>query len=123
MAQKDDERYKYEKHFQVDAFTWTWNTYPQYRRLFFKVHNEGKKHIIAANQDKAEGIVPGIPDLVFVHPLMGIELKADKGYQKPSQKRVQESWEAVGITYHIVWTMGEYKAIIQKACGDENINY
>lgn len=115
----DDHPYPSGDIFQADAFMWTWNHLPQLRRLFFKVHNEGyKKKVggkpVRAMQDKSMGIVPGIPDIVFMHPRMGIELKSANDTQKPDQKIVQSAWEALGVKYYIAKTMGEYKEIVTK---------
>lgn len=56
--------------------------------LFFAVPNSGYRHIYAATKFKAEGVVAGTPDLVFV--LTGgrvgfLELKAPKGTLSDSQ--------------------------------------
>lgn len=110
----DDQPYPNGTIFQADAFSWTWNTFPELRRLFFKVHNEGKKGMIRAMQDRSMGIVPGIPDIVFMHPRMGIELKSINDKQNADQKKVQETWTAAGVKYFVARTMGEYKEIVNR---------
>ena len=63
------------------------------RALFFAVPNSGYRHIYAATKFKAEGVVSGTPDLVFI--LEGgktgfLELKAPKGVLSETQKAFRE---------------------------------
>lgn len=106
--------FKYEDKFQAAAFQWTWNTYPELRLTFFRVKNEGKKNIKVAMKDKSMGIIAGIPDLVFMTPRMGVELKVKGGRQLPSQEKVEYAWGANEIEYYIVWTMDEYQELVRR---------
>jgi hypothetical protein len=61
--------------------------------LFFAVPNSGYRHIYAATKFKAEGVVSGTPDLVFVLDSAAergrvafLELKAPKGSLSENQK-------------------------------------
>lgn len=63
------------------------------RALFFAVPNSGYRHIYAATKFKAEGVVSGTPDLVFVLPegrVGFLELKAPKGALSDNQKVFRE---------------------------------
>lgn len=104
--------YTNERVFQSDAFTWTWNQFPELRRLFFKVHNEGQKGIAQAMADRSMGLVPGIPDIVFVRPLMGIELKIEGGTLSKDQKKVHQDWNNAGINVFVAWNMEQYQNIV-----------
>lgn len=107
---------------QAECFKWVWNNYPKYRRTFFRVKNEGKKDIRTAMKDRAMGNVPGIPDIVFMEPRMGVELKVHGGRQSKAQKEVQNSWYDNGIDYFILWSMEEFKELIISKMGDPNGN-
>lgn len=100
------------------CFQWTWREYPEYRRLFFHVKNEGYKHGATAAQDHGKGLVAGIPDIVWIAPVaMGIELKWGNGRQSEGQTKVQDAWEKAGVPYYIVRSLDEYKAIVVMLTG------
>jgi len=101
-----------EKQLQAHCFQWTWNMYPELRRLFFKVNNDGEKNIVAAVQDRGLGIVRGIPDLVFMVPAMGIELKMPGKKQTEDQIKVEVKWKSRQIPYYLVFTVEQYQEIV-----------
>jgi hypothetical protein len=56
---------------------------------WFAVPNGGHRHIATARKLKAEGVRPGVPDLVFCLPggrFAGLELKASKGRLSEHQR-------------------------------------
>ena len=53
---------------QAACHTWFHNHHPKLRGLGFIIHNDGAKHTIQAAQDKARGLVPGIPDWCLMVP-------------------------------------------------------
>lgn len=60
-------------------------------RLLYAVPNGGPRSIVAAAKLKAEGVKPGVPDLVLPVPAMGfaglyVEMKTKDGTVRPEQK-------------------------------------
>lgn len=106
-----------EAQLQAECFMWTWNTYPHLRRLFFHPHNEGRKTVKKAVMDRSGGVVPGIPDFVFLSPPMGIEFKIPGEKQNEDQKKVEEVWVKAGIPYHVVMSVEQYIDIIDGVYG------
>lgn len=102
---------------QAECFEWSWNYYPEFRLLFFKVHNEGKKNKRRATQDRAMGIVPGEPDIVWIQPRFGIEIKMPGEEQTKDQIKVENKWKEAGVKYYLAETLGEYKAIVISEIG------
>lgn len=75
------------------------NRYPQLRALF-AVPNGGDRHRVVAAKLKAEGVRPGVPDYLLLHPSgdfhgLAIELKTKTGRPSTEQKdflqRLRES--------------------------------
>lgn len=64
---------------------------------FFAVPNGGKRDIRVATKLKAEGVQPGVTDLVFVLPggrFAGLELKAGKNGLTPHQVEFRQRVQA-----------------------------
>jgi len=62
--------------------------------LLFAVPNEGKRSVANASRMKAQGIVSGVSDLIFLLPKHGfhglcIEMKAPKMKQTDNQKEFE----------------------------------
>lgn len=111
----ETERWASESELQGACFMWAWNQYPQLRRLFFKVDNGASKNVVRAMRDRSEGVVGGIPDLVFVWPKpFGIEFKLPGKKQSRDQRRVEEVWKDAGIGYWVVTGLAEFKAVVEK---------
>jgi hypothetical protein len=73
----------------------------------FAVPNGGKRDATTAAKLKAEGVVPGVADLILLKSnrqfgALLIEMKTEKGRQRESQKKWQE----------IVTSDGEYKYVV-----------
>jgi hypothetical protein len=105
-----------EDQLQAEFFKHVWNTYPKTRGLFFSVPNGGTRNPREAMKLKATGLVPGIPDLIFLWngKVYGFELKTEKGVLSPKQKEIHEIWAANGICVYIVRTLAEVIEIIEK---------
>ena len=110
---------------QAECFSWFWNSFPQYRRLLFHVPNENDRSDSNAIQGairKSLGVVPGVSDLILLIPRGGhgaflIEMKDDKGTQKPAQKEWQSLVEAQGYKYIICRSLAQFKEEIYKYLG------
>jgi hypothetical protein len=63
---------------------------------------------------KAMGVVPGIPDLVWVYGgrVIGFEIKTPKGYTSDDQKRIHRIWQANGIDVHVVRSLIEFQRLV-----------
>jgi hypothetical protein len=84
--------------------------------------NEGDGNRVSGAIAKAEGVVPGVPDLMLLLPavykdkkynLLGIELKTPKGKQGPSQKVFEAYFEASGSHYIIIRDDDSFRAAVE----------
>lgn len=91
--------YHNEDQFQAATFQYINEAYPRLRKLVFHVPNESATNDIIRMQLKSKGVVPGIPDIVCVCPLFGLELKMPKGTQSDAQKIIERVWSQNCITY------------------------
>lgn len=107
---------------QAECFAWFWNTYPQYRKLLFHVPNENDRtdsNIIQGAIRKSLGVVSGVSDLLFLvarggYHCLCIEMKDEKGTQKPVQKEWQSIVEAQGYKYCLCRSLAQFKEIIDE---------
>ena len=97
---------------QAAAFQWAWNTYPATRRCLFHVPNGGSRNIKEGMQLKASGVVPGIPDMVFVWKgrAYGFEFKTPVGVLSSAQREVHAIWNGQGIPVVVVRSVEEFQA-------------
>lgn len=83
----------------------------------FHVKNEGYKRIQTAVRDKAEGIKPGIPDLIF--PCKDgitryLELKSAKGTLSDKQKDFRDLCQARNIPWAMARSLDEAIVIFRQ---------
>lgn len=105
---------------QAECFAWFWNEFPQYRKLMFHVPNENDRadsSIIQGAIRKSLGVVAGVSDLILLvprgtHGALLIEMKDEKGTQKPAQKEWQTLVEAQGYRYEICRSLPRFKELI-----------
>lgn len=105
---------------QAECFAWFWNEFPQYRKLMFHVPNENDRadsSIIQGAIRKSLGVVAGVSDLILLvprgtHGALLIEMKDEKGTQKPVQKEWQTLVEAQGYRYEICRSLHQFKELI-----------
>lgn len=81
--------------------------------LLFHIPNGGKRNAREAARFKAEGVVPGIPDLFLAvarHGFNGlfIELKAGRNRPSPAQESCMRMLEAAGYYCTVVRTLDEF---------------
>lgn len=106
---------------QAECYEWFWNEFPQYRKLLFHVANENDRSDSNAIQGairKAMGVVSGVSDLILLVPSgpfhgFCIEMKDEKGTQKPAQKEWQALVEAQGYRYEVCRSLAQFKQIIK----------
>jgi hypothetical protein len=91
--------YHNEDQFQAATFQYINSAYPALRKLVFHIPNESATNDVIRMQLKSKGVVPGIPDIICVCPLFGLELKMPKGTQSEHQKLIERVWTKNGITY------------------------
>lgn len=97
------------------------------RSMIFSIPNEGRG--AASLQLMATGLYPGCADLMIVHrwakpghdppfntacnEIVFIECKAEAGVQSDKQKAFERHCGEMGITYHIVRSLDEFKQVLQ----------
>lgn len=104
---------------QAECFAWFWNTYPQYRKLLFHVPNENDRsdsNMIQGAIRKSLGVVAGVADFIFLVARGGyhglcIEMKDEKGTQKPAQIEWQRLVEAQGYRYVICRSLADFQSV------------
>lgn len=107
-----------EDQIQAQCYQWWHNTYPHYRGLLFAVPNGGHRDKVTANKLKATGVVPGIPDMLFMgvpggkHGPAGIEFKTPTGGMSSEQKGIREVWSTVGLTVYIVRSFDQFQSLV-----------
>lgn len=91
---------------QRELVRWFRQFYPDV--LIFAIPNGGSRSKASAGRFKAEGVVPGIPDLFIPAKGLWIEMKRVKGGAlSPEQKAMMQYLESVG-----------YRAIVCKGAED-----
>lgn len=83
--------------------------------FWYAIPNGGKRDVITAARLKAEGVVPGAPDLGFVLPFglaAFLEIKADKGRQSVSQEFIEKQINALGGRYEVAHSVDEAWGIL-----------
>ncbi|GAA4349922.1 hypothetical protein GCM10023185_07040 [Hymenobacter saemangeumensis] len=106
---------------QAACHTWFHNTHPELRGLGFMIHNDGVKHGIQASQDKARGLVAGIPDWClmvprrepwgFIHGLF-VEFKVGRNSLDTIQLRRIEQLRAQNYQVEVVRELDHFQQLI-----------
>ena len=102
-----------EHRIQCACVRWFNLQYPKLRGRLFAVPNGGRRDAATAARLKAEGVVPGVADLVLLMSNHGygallIEMKTSVGRQSDSQKK----WEKT------VCANAEYKYVVCRSLDD-----
>lgn len=102
-----------EHRIQSACVRWFSLKYPKLRGRLFAVPNGGRRDQTTAGKLKAEGVVPGVSDLILLksnqcYGALLIEMKTSTGRQCESQKQ----WEQT------VCADGEYKYVICRSFDD-----
>ena len=117
-----------EHNIQAACVRWFNLQWPEYRGLLFAVPNGGARSKATAGKLKAEGVVPGVADLILLVPrcvkahddegwyntihALCIEMKTAKGRQSPEQKGWQEMVEAHGYKYAVCHSLDEFMDVV-----------
>lgn len=107
---------------QSSCVAWFWNTYPQYRELYFCVPNENAREDSNASTGairRSMGVVKGVSDTILFLPRGGyhalcIEMKTETGRQSDAQRLWQSKVEAQGFRYEVVRSLEEFKRLINE---------
>lgn len=102
-----------EHRIQCACVRWFNVQYPKLHGRLFAVPNGGRRDVTTAAKLKAEGVVPGVADLVLLmsnrdYGALLIEMKTPKGRQSDSQKK----WEKT------VCADAEYKYVVCRSLDD-----
>ena len=82
-------------------------SYP--KSIVAAIPNGAKRNVRQAVRLKAEGLLVGFSDLIFIHnkEVIFIEVKSDKGKQTDNQKEFQRLVELQGFKYWVVKSASE----------------
>lgn len=94
---------KAESKIQQDAILHIWNKLPETRLCLFHVPNGMNSDARQGAKFKAQGVIAGVPDLVFVWAgkTHYIEVKTANGYLSPAQKKLHAKWSEQGVIVHV----------------------
>lgn len=112
-----------ESRLQINCVKWFRLAHRQYANHLIHVPNGGSRDLRTAQRLKAEGVLPGVADLVLFIPTqthhgLFIELKI-----KPNKQSVhQKEWQALVIkmnyAYVVVYSFDEFKEQIENYIGN-----
>lgn len=112
---------------QCACVQWFNLQYRDLRGLLFAVPNGGARSKATAGKLKAEGVVPGVSDLILLVPQwfttwrgqegclfagLCIEMKTAKGRQSPEQKEWQAKVKSKGYEYAVCRSLDEFMAVV-----------
>jgi hypothetical protein len=104
---------------QVSLFNWMRRLENKYELLKFPFHvpNGGFRHISTAMRLKAEGVKPGVSDILILVPMHGfhgciIEMKVGKNKPTPDQRQFLDDCHNFGYSDHVCYSWLEAARII-----------
>ena len=103
-----------EARLQASCKMWFDLQYPKLKKLLFAVPNGGSRNVIEASNLKAQGVVPGVSDLILLVPASGfsslcIEMKAAKNTQTNLQREFQKAAESAGNKYVVCRSFDQFR--------------
>lgn len=107
------------EHFEQAALVQWWGHFSRTKgleeRLLFAVPNGGARDAITGARLKAEGVRPGVPDLMLALPRGGkgglfIEMKRKRA-GRPSKAQIEVSYALLGAGYHVALCRGADEAM------------
>lgn len=90
---------------QIGFVQWLRRNYPDV--IVYHVPNGRKRSKVEGALLKAEGVLPGVPDLAFPGLMLYIEMKEGKGALSPKQKELIPRLRARGYTVYTPYTTQE----------------
>lgn len=111
MLRRKNKRETPEYILQCCCVAWFKRNYPDY--LIFSVPNEST-HRQSTYYAKS-GVLKGVSDLIIVlsQKVIFVELKSEKGYQRPEQKAFQSKIESLQQSYFLCRTLEDFQNIIR----------
>lgn len=108
-----------EERMQARCFQGFWNKYPLLRRCLFSVPNGGTRNALEVSRMKAGGLVPGIPDMIFVYSgrAYGIEMKTEKGVLSDEQVKCHRAFDSQGVPVYVVRSEEQFWAVVESIMG------
>jgi len=106
----DDEEHR----IQCACVAWFRLQYPNHATALFAVPNGGRRDRVSGAKLKAEGVLPGVSDLILLLPRgrhhgLLIEMKTERGKQSPAQKEWQRDMAARGYLYVVCHSFDEFR--------------
>lgn len=91
-----------------------WNNYPDTRLCLFHIPNGMNTNAREGAKFKAQGVIAGVPDLVFVWAgkTHYIEVKTATGRLSDRQKALHQKWSEQGVDVRVVRSSAEIIAIV-----------
>ena len=108
-----------EHRIQCSCVTWFRFQYPKFAHNLFAVPNGGKRDKATAGKLKAEGLLPGVSDLILLKPnatysAMLIEMKTPSGEQSDSQRQWQQLIQTDGYLYVICRSLEDFQREVRQ---------
>lgn len=109
----DDEEHR----IQCACVNWFRLQYPTHATALFAVPNGGRRDRVSGAKLKAEGVLPGVSDLILLVARRGcygllIEMKTERGKQSPAQKEWARDMAARGYLYVVCHSFDEFREAI-----------
>jgi len=110
---------KTEAKIQQEAIMKIWNEMPETRLCLFHVPNGMNIDARQGAKFKAQGVISGVPDLVFVWQgkTHYIEVKTENGYLSKNQKALHAKWSEQGIDVKVMRSSDEIVQFIAQLVG------
>lgn len=115
-----------EHRLQCACVRWFRLAHPALRQMLFAVPNGAFRNKATAVKLKAEGVTPGVSDLILLVPnrtycALLIEMKTPEGRQSDSQRAWQDAVTATGrYAYVIARTVEQFAGIIEAYLNNEH---
>lgn len=111
-----------EHRIQAACVRWFRAEYPRMVHQLFAVPNGGARSKVTAGKLKAEGVVPGVSDLILLHRnsrygALLIEMKTARGRQSDRQREWQKAMEENGYRYMVCRSVEEFINAINEYLG------
>ena len=112
-----------EHRIQCACIRWYRYQYPKMRHNLFAVPNGGWREKATAGKMKAEGVLPGVADLILLksnahYGALLIEMKTRKGSQSEHQKQWQKQIEADGYKYVVCRSLEDFMREVKAYLAD-----
>jgi len=104
---------------QQEAIMKIWNEMPETRLCLFHVPNGMNIDARQGAKFKAQGVISGVPDLVFVWQgkTHYIEVKTPQGYLSKNQKALHQKWMEQGVFVNVFRSSAEIVDFIATTVG------